>query len=375
MRKLAFILLFGSAVAQSMAFTKEKKINVNFNRNVEFVGFVFFLGSFGDVYENNENITSNGKTTYKDWYKYQLMVYRKYKMHKSNPAVARIIPYLERLDGGTLLRLILKVGDLPKATLNSTVEPTDYIAFSRSKDPTEALKNAIDFLDAMNALYKDVRFDEYLEHHRRYYNQALSEITANLPDVRFVNAMEKFYNQSFDSYNLLPSLLAPSGMAWGLMISDKGQTHIYNTFAPFAVPDISNEKFLKMGFADKTYLRELSTHEFGHSFVGPLIGQVPDSLIKATTPLFEPIKTAMTDQDYLTWKSCLNEHFVRAGEVVIAEIIGEVETADRLRKDYINDRKFIYLPSVINELLKYRQGSASYVDVAIRAISNLNEYH
>ena len=72
-----------------------------------------------------------------------------------------------------------------------------------------------------------------------------------------------------------------------------------------------------------SFLVAVIIHEFGHSFVNPVVDSIPPVDISKTERLFEPIKSAMEKQGYNTWKTCLYEHFVRAGEVVIAKLLDD----------------------------------------------------
>jgi hypothetical protein len=129
---------------------------------------------------------------------------------------------------------------------------------------------------------------------------------------------------------------------------------------------------LDLGFANERRLRELSTHEFGHSFVNPVIDQLPEALIAGTERLFEPIKSEMTSQGYNEWKSCLYEHFVRAGEIIIAGNLNNAADAEHLRKYYEEDRKFIYLPLLVEALQRYNRGEVpSYPEAVTAAMKKL----
>jgi hypothetical protein len=80
----------------------------------------------------------------------------------------------------------------------------------------------------------------------------------------------------------------------------------------------------------------------------------------------------MEDQGYNTWKACLSEHFVRAGEVIIAASLGNKKDAEKLKADYISTRKFIYLPLVIAELERYSKNpKVSYQQAAMRILEKL----
>jgi hypothetical protein len=80
----------------------------------------------------------------------------------------------------------------------------------------------------------------------------------------------------------------------------------------------------------------------------------------------------MEDQGYPSWKYCLYEHFVRASEVVIARNMGYLKEAAGLQKHYIEDRKFIYLPLIIEQLTRYNQNkNISYQEAVMQAMEKL----
>ena len=53
---------------------------------------------------------------------------------------------------------------------------------------------------------------------------------------------------------------------------------------------------------------------------------------------------------YNQWKICLYEHFVRANEVIIAKLLKDETEADRILKDNVENRLFIFLPQIIEKL-------------------------
>ena len=162
-------------------------------------------------------------------------------------------------------------------------------------------------------------------------------------------------------------------MAFGVSDRKNNQNYIFNAFGPFAVQQFSKQPY-NLGFADEQHIRELSVHEFGHSFVNPLLDKVPKEWIKNTSSVYDTVKSAMTDQGYDNWMTCLYEHFVRAGEVVIARNMGYAENAEKLENDYINNRKFIYLPIIVKELERYNNNKqVSYSDVIKKVMEEFNK--
>lgn len=102
---------------------------------------------------------------------------------------------------------------------------------------------------------------------------------------------------------------------------------IYNAFGPFSFQTFDT-KNVNLGFNYPERIQGLSVHEFGHSFVNPAIGKVPKELIDSTEYLYTPIKTEMSKLAYTSWMMCLYEHFVKAGEVIIARKLGNAKEAE-----------------------------------------------
>jgi hypothetical protein len=82
----------------------------------------------------------------------------------------------------------------------------------------------------------------------------------------------------------------------------------------------------------------------------------------------------MSDQGYNTWKVCMYEHFTRAGEIMIAEKLGDTDGAKRLHSEYEGDRKFVYIPAILVELKKYDKGIyKTYYDAVLGSMEELSK--
>jgi hypothetical protein len=218
-----------------------------------------------------------------------------------------------------------------------------------------------------------INFNEYIVNTRSYYEAALDEVRSSLPTFDVLKSIETFYGKTFNKYSLVPSLTIPRGMGFGISYTRNNRTSIFNVFGAFDFQSLQETNKLNLGFRVPQQLRELSIHEFGHSFVNPVIDQIPQETITKGERLFDPIKSAMSNQGYTTWKICLYEHFVRAGEVVIAKISGDQAGSERLRSEYVNNRKFIYLPTIIEELEGYSKKKIGYYDAVLNAIEKISK--
>jgi len=226
-------------------------------------------------------------------------------------------------------------------------------------------------LNALNKLYVEVDFDNYFTQYQEQYEMAVKQVEERLPPREFTSVMEKFYNKSFGSYNLIPSLLQYTTMGFGVNYETNEGVNIYNIFGGFYPKKFAE---FDMGFNDESSIRELSTHEFGHSFANPVIDSLPEAIVVETEHLFAAIKEPMENQGYGQWKICLYEHLVRAGEVIIARILGNWSSADDLLVEYVGNRNFLYLPIFVEELQNYYSyQEVTYVEAVKNIMSRLED--
>lgn len=371
------VLLNGLALAQPFGTDVRKHpIGVQFYKNIEFLGFTFFIGYLAPQYERDTTPMPSGIKK-QDWFAYDFSLYQKYRSFTNDPDLGIIARFAEQHEGFALGKLLIHLEEFPRAVIRSDIEDQYLRPFMEGQQDSAATRQAIvQFIEACNRLYKRMNFEAYFRENARLYEQALREIRSVLPEPRLVATMEKFYRQQFHRYMLVPSLTIPAGMAFGIHYTMAGNTTILNLFGPFARQQFADTASLNMGFANEDHIRELSTHEFGHSFSNPVIARIPQSLIKETSHLFNPVKEAMENQGYNTWSGCVFEYFVRAGEVVIARKLGKHEAAERLQKHYMQDRKFSYLPLIIEELEKYdRDPRMTYQQAVINGMERLKTQH
>ncbi len=364
MFKHVLLLLAFLYVPSSLAekYHAGRQIDVRINTNVELLGFIYFLG-----YEGAQSETASYSEKDRKRYAYGIDLYRQYKSFAGSKHLATAIGFAQDIWLDYFINLLIQLEDFPNAKLTDKIAPAYYLRFSPRGDLAEARKNASAFVEAMNGLYREVDFGTYLTQNRNLYANAMTQVESGLPEDRFLPAMEAFYEGHFESYTLVPSLTIPAGMGFGASYGTGDEKRAFHVFGTFAIQQWADSTRIDMGFADQKHLLELSTHEFGHSFANPCVDRLPEQLIAETQPLFDPIKDAMAPQGYMSWKTCLYEHFVRAGEVVIARKLGHHEDAERLRKHYLSDRKFIYLDTLLIDLDKYNATGKGTYQQAVEA--------
>ncbi|GAB3013325.1 hypothetical protein GCM10027185_05040 [Spirosoma pulveris] len=130
--------------------------------------------------------------------------------------------------------------------------------------------------------------------------------------------------------------------------------------APLKEQLLQNGLVIDTGFDDPDAIRNLSVHEFGHTFVNPLTA-LPTfaSSIAAYKHLFRPISG---QAQYSDWETSFNEHLVRAGEIRIAQKLKRPDVMEKLRTAYAN---WMYLPFFTAQLQRYESNRKKYPTLAV----------
>lgn len=335
-----------------------KKIQVKTNKNIELFGLMLQLDNGQDFLNRTDSVLlDNRKATWRDWYALTVKNYLRYKQFDS---CMMMNTYRRLLSQGFyndfFIDFLLQTDEVPLAKINANTDKETILTFSKKGDFEEAKKNAAAFLTMFNSFYKETHFENYLNENKNYYDQIKADVEKNLPSDQFLPTMENFYQKQFNAYYLIPSLNILTSMGFGK--TNRNTKTIYNTFGPFSFQTFDT-KNADLGFNFPKRIRGLSVHEFGHSFVNPAIDKVPKALLDSTEFLFTPIKSEMSKQAYPAWKICLYEHFVRAGEVIIARKLGNAKEAKKILQDNAK-AKFIYLPTIVQELEKYDKNKSRY---------------
>ncbi|MBO0329699.1 DUF4932 domain-containing protein [[Muricauda] lutisoli] len=359
---ILFTFLLPIITSAQIGPTRSSKLDIELKKNIELLGIGYFIG-FEGIDIENKTVEVDGKTIpKKEWHTYGFEIYQQFEPYQNSDNLLKAFSVADHLWLDYLTAFLLQLDDVPNAKINDSLDVGYYLNFSKDKNPEEALKNAQIFLEGMNGFAQEIDLDSYMENAKPYYVQAKKEILTTLSDNGFITAMEEFYKNEFDSYRLIPSLTIPKGMGFGIKSDDV----IYSVFGAVDFQHFENPENLDMGFANLDKLSELTIHEYGHSFVNPVVADQPNELFNKSEHLFTAIKSVMANQGYNTWKACLYEHFVRAGEIIIAEKMGNLERAERLRYNYINKRSFKYIPDILNALKKYDRGAYDNYSEAVK---------
>ena len=333
-------LIFTLVFIPIQIFSQDSKITVELNKNIEFLGYII---EQGDPAGNDKNHPIS-------------KIINKYPENKTNETLFKLFNLASTVDYSTLVHLMYFLPELP-LTNNYRVseEFASYLGFE-SHDERLRLDEIV--LE-LNNFYKESHFENIWKNLKPYGKTLKSFLEESKPRAEAFNYLEEFYQYRYKHYSIQPILtLWPVG--FGIRDLDHNK-------AVFIMGPLNSN----YDFNDKQAFINLTLHEFGHSFVNHILLKNKKELNK-TESLFKPIKDTMTRQGYSDWETCMTEHFVRAGEVIIRELMGDKNQSEALLKDYIENRNFIYLEFIIDKLKFYRLDKTySYEDSVVVTLNSL----
>jgi hypothetical protein len=335
------------------AVAKPKWVSVKNSVNIELFGLLLQLDNGADLIASKDTVMIDGRrATWAQWYALAVENYRIYKDYDT----CKVMQLFRKLQSEGIYNdffvdFLIQVDEAPNARINPLTDAVTIQGFSPKGDTAGARQRANEFLAALNDFYQTISFEQYLEKHKQHYAQATAQVKRNLPGGELLPVMEHYYRQQFKEYYLVPGLNILTSMGFGKVNRNSGT--IYNIFGPFGFQDFTPQH-PDMGFDYPERIKVLAVHEFGHSFVNPAVDRLPVSLIRNTAYLFEPIKKEMEKRAYPSWRICLYEHFVKAGEYLVALKSGDTARAKTFMKDAV-EAGFIYLPLLAEELAHWEK--------------------
>ncbi|NOX87947.1 MAG: DUF4932 domain-containing protein [Calditrichaeota bacterium] len=281
---------------------------------------------------------------------------------KNHPAVQMTEYLLNRGLWHIPVWAALHSSPFPNGKLRYELPQWLYKQMSSKGDMAEGRRKINEYIEMVNDFYIQARFDDFLKQNDNEYQKIKGHVTKNLPDKNFIAGLEQYYGKENAGYILVPSPIMPEFSGFGAGIStDKGMIvlNIFGASIKKSVKDSIEKGKRKFApddftFNDPQRIRELTVHEFGHSFVNPVAEKYRNEINKYAY-LYESVREKMTKAGYREWYNCLVEHIVRAGEVRITLAMGYEKNSENLRRDYIKNYGFVYLEDVIAGMKIYEQ--------------------
>lgn len=198
---------------------------------------------------------------------------------------------------------------------------------------------------ALQRFAEESDFARFWVENEAFYRELLDEfIHTVLRDVDVVGLLESYFNIEQRSFDVI---LCPlfGNCNYGPRMPDSGGG--VKTYALVAVNRTGTGDLS----LDSDQLLALLYHEFGHSFINPLVDRHSD-LLARSSDRFEPIREIMAGYAYSSWNICVYEHLVRAVVVRLLEATRGPQAAENAIRSE-ERRHFGYVRPLVAKLREY----------------------
>jgi len=267
-----------------------------------------------------------------------------FKPYKEHPAVEWFDKYvLKGWSYDAPPQAMLHLSDPPD--MKVVIPFTEYL-----KGRGQGEENLNEMVELMNRFIEDSNFMKFWKDHQPFYKEFIDRIENQIPFEKYSQLMMDFYGEKKGTFIFLSVPLFHGGGYGGQLETDKGNiAHYFG--GPHKVED---------GFPvyRTNSLRTLVFHEFGHSFVNPVVYDHSEELNKFEG-FYEYMKSAMQSMAYGEWLTVCHEHLVRTGEAFLLKAAGFLEESTENFKTNL-DRGFKLLPFFKEKMDIYEEKRDKY---------------
>jgi hypothetical protein len=343
MKVLAFISILILCFAGGCNQSRSEAYQVSISRNAETLFIIYSIADFG-INTLDDSFSKTASEEFNDY--------------KDHYAVRIVEQFAKECGIDALPKFIRHFSELPDFKLIYPFD-TDSESYKWANEFDDLAEVTLRLAKALKGFYTEANVEDFIQRHEAIYKKTLNDVNKHLPSHNLISSMEQFYGVAHEAYVLTPSptLFPTWGFGGSIQVDDK--KIVYNTFGPQRVLRKGGKRIIDFNSRDN--IRNISVHEFAHSFVNP-IADKPENreLISNYSHLFDPIKDELTKQGYANWWVCVVEHLVRLGEIRISEAMGYRANAKMLRHDYTTNRSFIYLPHLERKIVEYESNRDKY---------------
>ncbi len=207
------------------------------------------------------------------------------------------------------------------------------------------VKNLRKYRIALKRFALKSRFFDFWKKNEDSYRQFLTQFKHEvIRDIDVVGLLEAYFNMKQTSCEVI---LCPlfGDFNYGPRIPDPNGG--FRTYALMAVSQSENGAMS----LDHDRLLEVLLHEFGHSFINPVVDLHSD-LVAQSSDRYESIREKMMSKAYTSWNICVYEHLVRAAVIRLIETIRGPKAAKNLIS-YEERQYFGYIRPLVEKLREY----------------------
>jgi len=333
--KLKFILLI--LFTSQLLFSQKTKLNITIDNRIETLYAVAYFDNYFLV-NKHDNIYKKTLTKIATPLKNHRAVVlfdsisKKYHFSYNRP-----------------IEWILQFSDFPelKKTNNKKNANSESIEKGKENLLEEFKRELIKF-------NQDSLFQKYLKEIKPINEVVINKILESKTILDLPNYLEEYYGTKLFSYNLILSPLIHSGGFNVEMINQRGETEVYATIGPNGEIDFYPH-------FEKEYLEtDMILHEFGHSFVNPLLKKYNED-VESLKPKYYTDKLIKNgkEQGYNEWKYVFNEILLRSIVINITRLKYGNENANKLL-EYEKSIGFDLAEKISEKLKSYEENRTKF---------------
>lgn len=346
----------------NMVETKNPTIDIRYSKNLETFALLYNLSESG-AFHFEHNPSPRAMLARK--------ITERFSRFKEHEAVKKL-NFLLNNDFVDSYDIVLSLynTEFPDFRQYTDYPPIYYEHDSLSPNQVRAIFD--EFNESVKKFYKDANLEEFFKiEMKALYVKLMNEVKTVAPANEYIMLMEDYYGIQRNSYTVIVSAFSFNGIGRSKTIRNQDGINIYqfvssNPEDESDTIDLNDINSFTIGYTNKEYFREIAIHELGHSFYHEALRENKNNTAKIDELEYlftTTLKENMRNQGYVDWRMCFEEHLVRLGEIKIAELMGELEFAERYSKECIADRGFVYLQPLKEIFLKYENNRIKYKSI------------
>lgn len=209
----------------------------------------------------------------------------------------------------------------------------------------------LDFLNEIPSFVKQSKFLKFFEDNSDFYKTGIIQIQNLIKDYNIVNFLTEFYKIDLSNVKFIINL-----MHFATKVNYGTQNN--NEFVcNCCLRESKNGKINFIDSVDNTLT--LYVHEFSHSIINPLTDIYNDIKLE----FFNEIKEKMQKQNYWHLETIINEHIIRAIEIIYMKLEPKIPNNLECAQNYLNSNKeigFKYIDTCVASLEKYLKNKDKY---------------
>src|SRR5690606_3181073 len=105
----------------------DHKLTIAFNRNVELLGFMYFIAYEAQNIETATVPVGGRDVSKKEWHAYGYRFYTEYRALAGSPHISEAMGVAEHLWLSHIIPLLLRLDDFPHARIDDRIDPRVYL--------------------------------------------------------------------------------------------------------------------------------------------------------------------------------------------------------------------------------------------------------